>query len=106
MTKLQYWQAALHQAEGKPYNARFLRQLAQALELLTAIPTEPGDTIRVRLKTLKDKLKQKLGNPNRREKWLEGLAMAQMAETGRDQAKRLQHLMCTEEQRLHARQIQ
>jgi len=46
----------------------------------------------------KTKLKQKLGDPDCREKWLEGLATAQATETGGDLAKRLQHLMCTEEQ--------
>jgi len=65
MTKLQYWQLALCQAEGKPYNTRFLWCLARALELLTTTPNEMGDTIRLQLKTLKEKLKQKLGNPNR-----------------------------------------
>jgi len=87
MTELRYWQSALSQAEGKPYNARFLRRLARALELLTMQPNETGDTIRIPLKTLKEKLKQKLGDLNRWEKWLEGLATAQTAETGSDQAK-------------------
>jgi len=105
MTELQYWQSALRQVEGKPYNVRFLRRLIRALELPTRPPNETGDTIHIRLKTLKEKLKQKLGDPNRQEKWLEGLATAQTAETGGDQAKRLRHLMCTEEQRLHAWQI-
>jgi len=38
---------------------------------------------------IKAKLKQKLGDPDHREKWLEGLATAQAAETGGDPAKRL-----------------
>jgi len=105
MTKLQYWWSVLRQAEGKPYNARFLQCLARALELPIRPPNEMGDMIRICLKTLKEKLKQKLGNPNRQEKWLEGLATAQMAETGGDQAKHLRHLMCTEEQWLHVWQI-
>jgi len=45
MTKLCYWQAALCQAEGRPYNARFLWHLACALELLTMKPDKMGDTI-------------------------------------------------------------
>jgi len=101
MTKLWYWQSVLRQAEGKPYNARFLRRLARALELPTRPPNEMGDMIQIRLKTLKEKLKQKLGNLNRQEKWLEGLA----TETGGNQAKCLRHLMHTEEQWLHAWQI-
>jgi len=39
-----------------------------------------------------------LGDPNQREKWLEGLAMAQAAETGGDATKHLRHLLQTEEQ--------
>jgi len=46
----------------------------------------------------KSQLKQKLGNPNCREKWLEGLAMAQSAETGCNAAKCLHHLLRMEEQ--------
>jgi len=95
----------LRQAEGKPYNARFLQRLARALELLTIQTNETGDTIRIQLKTLKEKQKQKLGDPNRRGKWLEGLATAQTVETGGNQAKQLQHLMHTKEQQLHAWQI-
>jgi len=47
MTKLWYWQLALHQAEGKPYNARFLQRLASTLELPTTPPNKMGDTIRI-----------------------------------------------------------
>jgi len=105
MTELCYWQAVLHQVEGQPYNVRFLRRLAQALEFPTNPTMDTGDIIQIWLKTIKAKLKQKLGDPDCREKWLEGLATAQAMETGGDPAKRLQHLMHTEEQQLHAWQI-
>jgi len=48
---------------------------------------DTGDTIRIWLKTTKAKFKQKLGDPNHREKWLEGLAMAQAVETGETQPR-------------------
>jgi len=98
MTELYYWQAVLRQVEGWSYNARFLQRLARALELPTNPTTDTGDIIRIWLKTIKAKLKQKLGDPDCREKWLEGLTTAQAVETGGDQAKRLRHLMHTEEQ--------
>jgi len=105
MTELHYWQLALHQAEGRPYHARFLWQLARALELPINPTNDTGDNIKIWLKTLKEKLKKKLGDSNRWEKWLEGLATAQTAETRGDWAKQLRHLMHTEEQRLHTQQI-
>jgi len=89
MTELRYWQAVLCQVEGRPYNARFLWRLARALELPTNPTMDTGDMIQIQLKAIKAKLKQKLGDPDCREKWLEGLTTAQAVETGGDQAKRL-----------------
>ena len=70
--------------------------LAKALSL----PLQPNTTVEIiqhQLQTKKTQLK-KLGDPNQREKWLEGLAMAQAAEMGGDATKRLHHLLQTEEQ--------
>ena len=105
MTELRYWRGSLRQAEGRTYNAHFLYRLATALQLPTLPPSDSTEAIRSRIAAIKAKLRRKLGDPNRRETWLEGLAAAQTAATGGDQAKRLRHLMRTEEQRSHARQI-
>ncbi len=45
MTEIRYWWAVLCQVEGQPYIARFLRQLAQALELPTNPTMDTGDII-------------------------------------------------------------
>jgi len=74
--------------------------LARAL-LLPLLPSTSAEGIHQQLQTKKSQLRQKLGNPNHRKKWLEGLAMAQTAETGSDPVKRLCHLLRMEEQQLH-----
>jgi len=105
MTELHYWHGSLRQVEGRTHNAHFLYRLALALTLPTLPPTNSANAIHTQITAIKAKLRQKLGDPNWREKWLKGLATAQTAETGGDQATRLCHLMHTEEQRLHAHQI-
>jgi len=65
---------------------------------LPLLPSTTVEIIQQQLRTKEAQLKQKLGNPNCREKWLEGLAMAQSAETGCNAAKCLHHLLRMEEQ--------
>jgi len=74
-----------------------MHRLAQALEI-PAQPLIPIDTIQEKIRTLKSQLWDQLGNPNRHEKWLEGLALMQTAATGGDYTKCLRHLICMEEQ--------
>ncbi len=45
MTEICYWRAVLRQVEGRPYNAWFLRRLAQALNLPINPATDTGVTI-------------------------------------------------------------
>jgi len=104
MAEIKYWRFSLRQAEGKPVNARLMYRLARAFPP-PQLPQISVAAIKEQLYRRKILLKKKLGDPNRRETWLESLAEAQSAETGGDPAKRLRHLIRTEEQRLHARQI-
>jgi len=97
MAEIKYWCTSLRQVEGRPVNARLMYHLAKALSL-PLHPTTTAEIIQHQLRTKKAQLKQKLGDPNCREKWLEGLAMAQAAETGGDATKCLHHLLRTEEQ--------
>ncbi len=53
----------------------------------------------------KAKLLQQLGDPNRRQTWLEDLADAQAQARGTTPKKQLQQLIQMEEQQTHARQI-
>jgi len=97
MAEIKYWRLSLRQAEGKTVNARLMYRLARAFPQ-PQLPSASVEAIKAQIHQKHTLLRTKLGNPNRRETWLEGLADAQTAETGGDAAKRLEHLIRTEEQ--------
>ncbi len=102
MAEIKYWCNSLRQVEGRPVNAWLMYRLAKALSL----PLLPNTTVEIIQHQLQTKKQLKKLGDNQREKWLEGLvAMVQAAEMGGDAMKHLCHLLQTEEQQLHARQI-
>jgi len=86
MAEIKYWRTSLKQAKGKLVNARLMYCLARALSL-QLLPSSSVKAIKEQLQQKKALLRKKLGDPNRRETWLEGLAAAQATETGDGLAK-------------------
>jgi len=86
MAEIKYWHTSLQQAKGKPVNAWLMYRLARVLSL-QLLPNSSVEAIKQQLQRKKALLRKKLGDPNCRETWLEGLAAAQAVETGGDLVK-------------------
>jgi len=97
MAEIKYWHTSLQQAKGKPVNAWLMYRLARVLSL-QQLPNSLVKVIKQQLQRKKAPLRKKLGDPNRRETWLEGLVAAQAVETSGNSELWLCHLLHREEQ--------